>query len=194
MANLSDRRVRKTRKALRGALEELMRIKSVGDITVKELCAASDINRSTFYLHYRDVAELLRAVEAELLEEFETVIEPLTSTDAFAGSSPSPYMAAVFEFLARNAGMCRVLLCSGGDAAFLDRVTEFVRRRLVGEYGPQASARGSETPQYAFVFVVSGCIGMLQRWLESDTPLSPVEMAGLVEDILRRGISALREA
>ena len=76
--NLADRRVRKTRALLRQGLIGLMREKSVQDITVKELCEACDINRSTFYLHYTDVAQLLHSIEDELLVEFERMLGVLT--------------------------------------------------------------------------------------------------------------------
>ena len=53
-----DRRVTRTRRLLRQALVKRMREKSVSSITVKELCDECDINRGTFYAHYRDVYDL----------------------------------------------------------------------------------------------------------------------------------------
>ena len=35
-------------------------------------------------------------------------------------------------------------------------------------------------------------MGMLQYWLENDMPLSPLEMAGMMESILVRGLTALQ--
>lgn len=50
-----DRRVRKTKKQLRECLTRLLKEKKVQDITVRELTDMADLNRGTFYLHYRDV-------------------------------------------------------------------------------------------------------------------------------------------
>ena len=50
-----DRRVRKTKRQLRLALMKLMADKSIKDISVRELAAIADINRGTFYIHYKDV-------------------------------------------------------------------------------------------------------------------------------------------
>ena len=60
-----DRRVRKTKRQLRLALMKLMSEKSVKDISVRELAAIADINRGTFYIHYRDVGDLLQRLEDE---------------------------------------------------------------------------------------------------------------------------------
>lgn len=192
MPNPNDRRVRKTRAALRSALEQLLHEKSLPDITVKELCAVSGLNRGTFYLHYQDVHALLDAIEHDLMTEFTAVLEPLTCAGAFAGPAPSPAMTAMFRFLAQNAAMCRALLCHNADNAFLEQVETFVHTRLVQEYGARF-AGGDIVPEYAFSFVVSGCIGMLQQWLEADMPLSAQRMAALVQNIVARGFAALTQ-
>lgn len=46
-----DRRVRKTKKAICDVFCELTKDKKLNEITIKELCAKADINKSTFYLH-----------------------------------------------------------------------------------------------------------------------------------------------
>ena len=51
----TDRRILRTRALLRQGLAELMQEINAGDITVKELVAHANVNRSTFYLHYTDI-------------------------------------------------------------------------------------------------------------------------------------------
>ena len=74
MQKKTDRRVRKTKTQLRNGLAMLMKEKSVGEITVKELVDQVDINRSTFYLHYPDISGLLYEIENDLAEEMERAI------------------------------------------------------------------------------------------------------------------------
>lgn len=69
-----DRRVRKTKKQLRECLTRLLKEKKVQDITVRELTDMADLNRGTFYLHYRDVFDLLEKTENELLDEFNSLM------------------------------------------------------------------------------------------------------------------------
>lgn len=70
-----DRRVRKTKSQLRAGLAQLMREKSIREITVKELVDKVDINRSTFYLHYSDIPGMLKEIEDEILEEMGRAIQ-----------------------------------------------------------------------------------------------------------------------
>jgi AcrR family transcriptional regulator len=54
-----DRRVLRTRRALRDALVALLHERAWDDIAVADVCARADVGRSTFYLHFGDKEELL---------------------------------------------------------------------------------------------------------------------------------------
>ena len=69
-----DRRIRKTQTALKDGLIELMLEKNINDISVKELTDKVDLNRGTFYLHYKDIFDLLENIEEELLDEFNKIL------------------------------------------------------------------------------------------------------------------------
>ena len=75
MAEKVDRRVRKTKAQLRAGLARLMQKKSIKEITVKELVEEVDINRSTFYLHYTDIYQMLESIEGELMDEISHLID-----------------------------------------------------------------------------------------------------------------------
>ena len=79
----TDRRVRKTKKQLRLALMELLAEKSAKSISVRELTERADINRGTFYIHYRDVGDLLQRLEDEMADRLTALWTPHGS------SSPS---------------------------------------------------------------------------------------------------------
>ena len=51
----TDRRVRRTKTRLTEGLLHLLMQKDIKDISVRELAEYADINRCTFYLHYKDI-------------------------------------------------------------------------------------------------------------------------------------------
>ena len=77
--------------------------------------------------------------------------------------------------------------------AFVERVKGVVRRRVLDEWAAQFFERGAHAAvyHYAYEFVVSGCIGMLQYWMERDMPLSAREMAAMMESFIARGVTGL---
>ena len=61
-----DRRIRKTKKALRQSLFKLLEEKPISQITVTELASAADVNRSTFYIYYDDVYDMMDKIQEEI--------------------------------------------------------------------------------------------------------------------------------
>lgn len=77
-----DRRIQRTKAAVFNAVLELIVQKDAEKITVLELCKAADINKSTFYLHYKSIDECLQkcfeaimkgVVEIANLIDYETI-------------------------------------------------------------------------------------------------------------------------
>ena len=60
---------------LRQGLARLMQKKSIKEITVKELVDEVDINRSTFYLHYTDIYQMLEKIEEEAMADIREAME-----------------------------------------------------------------------------------------------------------------------
>ena len=52
MAEVEDKRIRRTKKLLRQALTRLMQQKDFQSITVTDVVREANINRGTFYAHY----------------------------------------------------------------------------------------------------------------------------------------------
>ncbi len=77
----SDRRSRKTKNTLKQIFIHLLQRKEIEKISVTELCRLADINRSTFYLHYCDIYALLEDTERDCLEEFDLLVEHISSQE-----------------------------------------------------------------------------------------------------------------
>ena len=92
-----DRRIRKTKAQLRQGLAKLLKEKSIKEITVKELVEEVDINRSTFYLHYTDIYDLLEQTENDLKNE---ILEIIQTDQPMKISETMPYITELFAFIA----------------------------------------------------------------------------------------------
>ena len=68
-----DRRIKRTKKMLKDSLASLLMEKDINLITVKEIVDLADLNRSTFYLHYRDIYDMLTQIENDMVEEINNI-------------------------------------------------------------------------------------------------------------------------
>ena len=65
---IEDKRVRKTKKFLKETLISMLDTKTFEQITVKEICDASDTSRVTFYAHYSDKYELADDIFKDMIQ------------------------------------------------------------------------------------------------------------------------------
>lgn len=186
----TDRRVRKTKKQLLLGLTSLMQEKSVKEITVRELSELVDINRGTFYLHYKDIYDMVEQIEKEMFEEFNQMLDkyPIKALDG----KPLPMLIDVFRFIESNAEMCKVLLGKNGDIAFVNSLKDVVKERCLNDWIEIFYNQKAQNFEYFYSFIVSGCIGLLENWLQNGMKESAKEMAILAEEMIMKGIAVLK--
>ena len=179
-----DRRVRKTRMQLRSGLTQLMREKPIKDITVRAQLV--DINRCTFYLHYRDIYDMVEQVEREVFEEFEALIQAHPPSEL--GDATKPMLLDLFRFFQDNADLCAAFLGGNGDMSFFNKLIGLLRERVF-EFWLQERKKDPEQFDYFFSYIASGCIGIIREWFNREMRETPAEMAELTEQLVLCGIS-----
>ena len=127
-----DRRVRKTRRQLKECLTRLLKEKKIQDITVRELAEMADINRGTFYLHYKDVFDLLEQTETELLGKLNTVIQKHRAEELL--DRPFNIFHEVYTLVYENASLVEILLGENGDLNFLNRMKQIIHDKCLHDW------------------------------------------------------------
>ena len=172
----TDRRVRKTKKMLRQALTKLLLEKDIKDISVMELTEFADINRGTFYLHYKDIYDLYEQIENELLDKFKNIFDKHFHEKH--RQILFPIVLEAFEFLAKNADICLVIL-SSGDTGFLTKLIELGKPKKKEEWREFLGEMDEEYYEYYYSYITSGCVGLLRTWFTGGMKESPKKMAEL---------------
>ncbi len=184
-----DRRVRKTRRQLKECLTRLLKEKKIQDITVRELAEMADINRGTFYLHYKDVFDLMDQIKNELIEEVESVLTRHPVSELVA--RPSLALSELFPLVQENAEIVSILIGENGDLNFVNRLKRIVSEKCLKSWLDLKCSSEPDTLAAFSAFIVSGCVGTVQYWIESGMKESPQQMAILTEEFILKGIRVL---
>lgn len=184
-----DRRVRKTKKALRQGLVSLLGRKNLKDISVRELTDEADLHRGTFYVHYRDIYDLYDRTWREMLEEVKTIFLEHPAEELRA--SPGPLFRAIMEYAWENRDLCQMFFGPHGDQALVRELENVVEEKCAQDWPvlfPEGDTPGSE---YLRIFMVDGCMGVVRRWVDAGMTKSPEEMAGLLDGMIKGVLGAV---
>lgn len=176
-----DRRVRYTKMVIKESFIALLKQKPISKITVKDICAGADINRATFYAHYTDPYALLREIEEALICDIQQYLTTDAETDDIA------MLSKILQYIRANADMCTVLLSDYSDAHFQQLLRELVGHEL-GLKLRDSSAFSEEDGAFILTFVLTGCVGIIQQWLDSGMVKSDLALAQLIIRLFYQGI------
>ena len=90
-----DRRIKKTKKAIKLAFTNLLKIKGINNITVTDIVNSADISRKTFYYHYAGIWDIVEEVEENLLTQLDEEYK-----NVCLETNLSPY--SVFDRIIKN--------------------------------------------------------------------------------------------
>ena len=173
-----DRRIMRTRKLLWEALIALIQEKDYSEITIQDIADRANVNRVTFYLHYRDKQDLLvRSVEV-IFEELAARTTPLTG-DAFRLDVPPEGMTMVYQYIAENARFYRIILGKNGIPFVVDRFRKYLAGLTMQRFRMVASSdRPGPIPlEIVAEYAAGSIIGLISWWLENDQPIPPEQFA-----------------
>jgi AcrR family transcriptional regulator len=150
-----DRRVARTRAALRAAFNGLFFERGYDGFGVGDIADQADVGRSTFYQHYADKAALLAETVAPLLA-------PLA--DAGRHETIDPKLAWVVEHFWENRRRAQAMIGGGAWAAMTRLLATMIEARLNEGRRPRRNQPALPTPLAASL-LARAQMGLIEEWV-----------------------------
>ncbi|MCM3628252.1 TetR/AcrR family transcriptional regulator [Paenibacillus glycanilyticus] len=183
MQEKTDPRIYRTKLMLRNALIELLEEKGLEAITIRDLMQQAGLNRSTFYLHYRDKYDLLERSKEDMLKDILEIvsdIDPVHIMNFAARNEPHPVFLELFDFFTQHAVFFKVLLGPKGDPAYPVQVKQIMLQHIFNKLSLLQSDQIAMPREFIIAYLASANLGVIQHWLEHGMQISPREMALLI--------------
>jgi len=191
----TDRRVQRTRQALRNALLELIKEKGYDSISVEEITRQANLGRATFYLHYKDKEDLLVDEFNEIVNErahtisaipFSAWLPVLENPDQTTENKLAMPLLMAFQHVANHADLYKILLKNEKSDRTLERIrkiisqaiTEFMQKKLEDDPIPILF----EVPiDLLAAYFSGGLLSCVDWWFEQELSYTPEEMTRMFQ-------------
>ena len=157
------------------AFLELLEKKDFAYITVKEICEKAGVNRSTFYLHYETVNDLLEESARHIIDRFieamphDTAVfieniqtRPIEELYLITPEYLTPYLNYIKDHKRLFRTMHEKAFVLGMDAAYL-RLNLHVFTPILNRFHVPPSDQ-----KYMMPFYLNGLMGIINEWLKED--------------------------
>lgn len=184
----TDLRAVRSRKLIEQALTDILSNQGIKELTIKNLSQKAGINRGTFYLHYKDIFDLIE--QTEWMQGLLEIFEPIRLSDLMKHldeKSPFPAIAEAFRYLHRHASFFKAVFHPSAPVELRERLQYLVGTRLYESLKQEqpGSSWSVQPAGYIIAYLGSGQFGLIQHWFMTGRTLPPDEIALMLTRFIR---------
>lgn len=187
----TDRRVLKTKNAIRKAFNELVQTKDMTEISVSELTQAAHITRSTFYMYYDSVAAVRDQIENDIISHLDDIMNRQDWLACMV--NPYPLLDSIGKEITKYDEFNRYILCSSNSGGLLEKVSQRVVDAFMKYVVENSISIDASRAKYIAAFVAAGIGECFKIWFNHKSSLSLEELCRRISEMVTKGFIFLRE-
>ncbi|KTT83653.1 TetR family transcriptional regulator [Mammaliicoccus sciuri] len=187
-----DRRVRKSKRAIKQAFIQLLTENNLDRITIQQISDLADVNRGTFYLNYEDKYALLDEMENEQIEEIKGYVDirkmdlSTKTSDRFIEEFANKVIKNVIKHIEQNMEFYQVILNLERKSKIEEQLADIVRSNIKHLIGNKDNVFGIPE-NYYLSYVVGSMMSMIKYWVSDENRVSVEELVNYVSTIASTG-------
>lgn len=181
-----------TKQKLLNAFLDLYEEKPIEKISIGELTTKAGIYRGTFYYYYKDIYDLLNAIESE----FVTLTLQIAShiIEGIFAQNIETKVPLLLSYYQKNERQIHVFLIKRPNPMFLRKMKEAGKKIALARLGV-SDEHLSVRDAYIAEYIASAQLGLITKWLENGQDISPKELVTIMQAVNLNGpITCLLEA
>lgn len=188
--DILDKRCRKTRKAIKNSLIKLMSEKDASDITITEIAEEADINRKTFYSHYRDLYDVLDEIENDLIEK---LLHILDNADILKSMyNPYPLLIELTSEINKDFEFYKLLVQSKNYNSLSNKIQEIFKARFL-ELLKETIKMDRDILSFIIDFITSGITSVYKEWFSSERSISLEQLSKSLSLLIGNALHSVLE-
>lgn len=172
-----DRRINKSKKALKEALIVLMKEKEFKKITITEIVDFADLNRGTFYKHYQYKEDLLDEVIEDVFADLkDSYRAPYHNNAMFFEERLSTSAIKIFDHVYKFSNFYTIIIKANGLPGFPSRICEVLKELAINDGLLDQLDSSIDKEIYASYHAYS-LLGMIVEWVNGGFKYTSHHMA-----------------
>lgn len=175
----------RSRKLINDALADLLTEKPLDKITVTDVVNRADINRGTFYAHYKDIPDV---VDHLIQQTFSAIREAMMSTVATDAKPEHTLLSTIQKLLEEDMSFYRKILNSSASAIMQEQLVAVVTEFML-EHKDQFYPGSQEEYKIAIRFCAGGLSNLYRDWFSGKLSITLSELTDVARNMISRIIT-----
>lgn len=180
-----DRRITKTKRAIKNAFISLIADKDVNDISITDVATVADVDRKTIYNYYSGVYAIQEEIETDFIGQLSEVLEEIGQITTVG--DPFHIFEKLTEVLNRNIELYGTLMKVDAQSHLLRKIMHAIKGKL--KYAlMQTSIKDSPEIDMISEYITSGMVAVYQSWFNSSREKSLKDFSNNVGRLVLSGV------
>ncbi len=176
MKERTDKRIIRSKSAIKKAFLNLLYRKPFEQITISEIVGEANYNRGTFYSNFETKDCLLYEVIDDVLNEMINQIrKPYQTTERVDMEQLKISDVTLFKYFKENMSLYKLLLSDHIRVDFRFKMAKAIEKMFIEEYKYELGDESIDI-KWLYTYRAYGLTGLIIRWIEEDCPDTPEYM------------------
>lgn len=156
----------RSRRLIREAFAELMNEKPIDEITVMDIVRRADINRGTFYAHYRDTKAVIEQIENEVIEKIIEILKTFRFKSFV--ENPRSIFETITTFIEKDKGLYQKLINATSSELFIVKLKKLIIHYLQAHSDIPDAIKHAPEFLIRVNFFAGGAASLYETWLKGE--------------------------
>ena len=187
MAKAEYRSAIRSKKMINDALADLLTEKPLDKITVTDVVNRADINRGTFYAHYRDIPDV---VDHLIQQTFSAIRDAVTAQGGTVADIGYALLKTIQDILEEDLPFFRKILSSNVSSVMQEQLVAVVLDFML-EHKDEFYTGNQEEYEIAIRFCAGGLSNLYRDWFAGKLPYTLSELTLIGDALIRKIITPM---
>lgn len=173
----------RSEKAIIRAYVELMQHKGGSRITVTDIVNTADLNRSTFYAHFKSAEDVREKIQSDIINELLGSLNKREFRNTL--SDPYPAMKHVITFIEKDEEMYKILLNTSGADKFLKRLRDIVIDQYLSDQVILPYIKDRDEFEMNLRLFIGGFVSVIEDWAAGSLKMTLEKCTIIMSDSIR---------
>lgn len=174
----------RSEKAIIHAYVALMQEKG-NRLSVTDIVNKADLNRSTFYAHFKSADDVLEKIHSDIINEITDIFGKDDNRNSL--SDPHPALQHILDFIMSDEVLYKMLLRTESAMKFLKQLENIVIDQYLSDEIILPQIENRDEFEMNLRLILGGFISVLQDWAAGGIKVPLERVIGMLEDAIKTG-------
>ena len=164
-------------------------IETDNKFSVTDIVRVAGINRGTFYLHFKNLNDVAKFIEDELVSNFKELEIDFRMSDI--DHLPEVMIEKLNEILSKDIDYYKLIITASDDGNLMEKIKNSILKSISNNFKVMKYVTNYENFKIVVQYIVGGVVNVYTDWFKGNINCKLDELKDFLPNLIRNGIKGI---